>query len=308
MYAPCERARPGRRIANAQIWIAAAVLMAASAADASELADRHRAICRGDTNYSVHLTGVARDTDTCASRNACFSYILKCSDGRQYPLKWYLNPQSLPHEEFYAQHYPIFQTAIFAMLLLYVAVARASGRHVAVPFFFTLWAPLSIIGLVLFASDVPARYSTQAGTMQFIWTGPIRLLLLSVTYVGIPGFLLCLLVPFLCGIPRVISGLDFMLRKHPAEPVVLSALRNGKAIDTGAVVNALMPEPGDLGARRPVFRSKNQAARARAAKEKLDADAALAEAVERRERARAALLRAKRDLREAKRRGGSHAG
>jgi hypothetical protein len=276
-----------------------AAIISASPGIASELFDRHQAIC-GDAPFRVTLTGAARDTDTCAARNACFLYLLTCHNGRQYALRWYLNPQALPHEKFYAQKYPRVQIAIFGFLLFFVAVARASGRHIQLPFFSTLWVPLCIIAVALFLSDIPARYPTQFNYRAFVWTGPVQLLVLSVSYVGIPGFLLCLLIPFIYGIPRVISGLDFMLRKHPAESAVLSALHAGKPIDPDAIGDALMPKASSLKAAQPVFRSKNQAARARAVKEQLDADAALAEAIERRERARAALLRAERDVQAAK--------
>jgi hypothetical protein len=51
----------------------------------------------------------------------------------------------------------------------------------------------------------------------------------------------------------------------------------------------------------PTYQSENQPGRARALKQKLRADAEVAEAIERRERTRAALIRAEREVEQAKR-------
>ena len=301
MFAPSRSRRRYLRTFRALLLVSGA--LHALPADASELSQRHRAICRGDDRYRIELTGVARDPSTCARQNACFFYILTCPDGRRHSLRWYLNPQSLPHEEFYAEQYPVAQIVVIALLLIYTAVARGSGRRLKLPYFRTIWVPLSITAATLLVSNVPARYP-PSNIAESLWVAAIELALLFVTYAGIPAFLLSLLVPFFCGIPRAISTLDFILRRHPAEPVVLSALRNRTAVDPNAAAKALTPSADDLDSIGPAFRSENQTARARALKEKLDADAALAGAIEQRERSRAALMRAQREVREARRKGG----
>jgi hypothetical protein len=131
----------------------------------------------------------------------------------------------------------------------------------------------------------------------------VQLLVFLLSYILMPALLLLLIGPFLRGIPRVLARLDFMFRRHPVEPAVLAALRKGTAVDAAALSKALMPNLRDIAAPKPTFRSKNQAARARAVAEKLEADAEIAEAVERRERARAALIRAKREVADAQRKG-----
>jgi hypothetical protein len=113
---------------------------------------------------------------------------------------------------------------------------------------------------------------------------PLTLLVISAGLAGtIGGFvgaakaigrLLYYLPGFFMGLP-IVSHWLFV--KHPAEPVVAPALRRGSAIDVDKLANA------------------------RALKQKLRADAEVAEAIERRERARAALIRAEREVEQAKR-------
>jgi hypothetical protein len=112
------------------------------------------------------------------------------------------------------------------------------------------------------------------------------------------GRLLYYLPGFFMGLP-VVSHWLFV--KHPAEPVVAPALRRGSAIDVDKLANALTPNIIKIAKPPPTYQSENQAGRARALKQKLRADAEVAEAIERRERARAALIRAEREVEQAKR-------
>jgi len=115
--------------------------------------------------------------------------------------------------------------------------------------------------------------------------------------VGI-GRVLYYLPGFFMGLPII---LHWMFVKHPAEPVVAPALRKGSAIDVDKLANALTPDITKIAKPPPAYQSENQAERARALKQKLRDDAEVAEATERRERARAALIRAEREVEEAKR-------
>jgi len=74
----------------------------------------------------------------------------------------------------------------------------------------------------------------------------------------------------------MLAGWSPMLAVLAAFTVAMARARG--AIDAEALSDTLMPRRGDLNATSPVFRSKNQAKRARAVREKLDADAAIAEA------------------------------
>jgi hypothetical protein len=104
------------------------------------------------------------------------------------------------------------------------------------------------------------------------------------------GRLLYYLPGFFMGLPIV---LHWLFVKHPTEPVILPALRGEKPM--------LSAGASDVGA-KPAYHYQNQAEKARAVKEKLDADTEIAEATIKRERARAALLDAEYEVEEAKRR------
>jgi hypothetical protein len=87
-------------------------------------------------------------------------------------------------------------------------------------------------------------------------------------------------------VPEIIRWLDYFFVKHPAEDSIASALERAEPIDARAVSEALTPrDPG--GFLVPAFHYKHQTESARALAEKLRADAELAEAIVRRERARA---------------------
>jgi hypothetical protein len=142
-------------------------------------------------------------------------------------------------------------------------------------------------------------------TFRIIANGPLRFA--DADFVQEPMVLLKVILAFACFLPLVFGkrmywGFDYLFVTHRVEPIVLPALRRGRAIDKDAFADALMPQTGDLDASTPVFRSQNQAARARAVRGKLEVDAQVAEAMERRERARAALKDAEREAEEAERR------
>jgi hypothetical protein len=108
--------------------------------------------------------------------------------------------------------------------------------------------------------------------------------------------LLPFLILFVFYVPRFIAGWDWLSRKHPAEPVVAPALRTGSAINAHKLADVLTPDPRDLDLRKPAFRHKHDAEKAKALKEKLDADADLAEATIRREQKRAELKRKRAEI------------
>ena len=88
---------------------------------------------------------------------------------------------------------------------------------------------------------------------------------------------------------RLFLGWEYLFVKHPAEHAVSSALRSGEPIDGSAisgVVSADEPEDVLFPSLHARFNAR-RAERARALRDKLNADAELAEAIVRRERARA---------------------
>jgi hypothetical protein len=89
---------------------------------------------------------------------------------------------------------------------------------------------------------------------------------------------------------RFVMGCHYVFVAHPAAPVVDQAHATGGAIDAKALVRALTPTDEELKgqSRKWRFMLRSDAAKARALKEKLDAEAAVATAAVARERARAA--------------------
>jgi hypothetical protein len=114
------------------------------------------------------------------------------------------------------------------------------------------------------------------------------------------GWTLYYLPGFLMGLPIVFN---WFFVKHPAEPIVSSALESGSALQTQHLRESLTPRPSDLRLVEPAYHYEHQAERARALAAKLDEDARIAEAATRRERARAALEEAEQELADVQRRG-----
>jgi hypothetical protein len=100
---------------------------------------------------------------------------------------------------------------------------------------------------------------------------------------------------------KFVGGCHYLFVRHPTEPIITPALQSGDAVDHRAVGRVLAGEAIDGGA-KPTFHYTNQAKKAREAAENLVADAKLAELKLRRERARAALLDAEQEVREAQKR------
>jgi hypothetical protein len=113
---------------------------------------------------------------------------------------------------------------------------------------------------------------------------------------------LSLLLWILFSAKRLYMGLYWTFVQHPAEPLVGLALQAGKPIDGIALAHTLNEGALDTGV-KSTFHYKQQAEKARVLREKLDADADIAEATIRRERARGALEDAERDIQEVKKRG-----
>ena len=82
------------------------------------------------------------------------------------------------------------------------------------------------------------------------------------------------------------AGYHYLFVRHPAEDVVLPALRSGGPINVERAADALTPTPEHLDNPPPAYQSLQMSERASALQERLESDAALSEAIERRERAR----------------------
>jgi Skp family chaperone for outer membrane proteins len=97
-------------------------------------------------------------------------------------------------------------------------------------------------------------------------------------------------------LPRFVIGCDYLFRKHPAAAVVVPAVRKGTALNASKLADALTPDLRDMELRKPAFKHKHDVEKARALKEKLDADAELADAAIQREQKRAELQRKRAEI------------
>jgi hypothetical protein len=225
------------------------------------------ALCRAP-DYSVAITWVATDSKCWE----CYRYELTCTDGATHLLKSGYSPFSTVLDGILYQH----NMVIVWLALLAVAsvagiawAADRSGPHLKYGLGFLAYVIL-IFPQFAYAASLPGRG----------WY-PIGELLFSLTLlVVLPLFVWLFAKPFL-------KGFDYLFVPHPAEQVVERALASGEPVDAAALSAALAPDLSQITAPPPVFRSENQAARARALQDKLKADQAVAEEAIRREAARA---------------------
>jgi hypothetical protein len=98
----------------------------------------------------------------------------------------------------------------------------------------------------------------------------------------------------------VFAGYHYLFVRHPAEEIAAPALRTGELFDQQKLVDALGGDPQDLVDHPPLHRTQNLLHRAQVLREKIEADADIAEAAMRRDRARAAQAEAEDDLRKAR--------
>lgn len=114
-------------------------------------------------------------------------------------------------------------------------------------------------------------------------------------------FLAPSLVLILFFFPAFVRGWHALFVPHPATQVVARPLRRGALFSARNLGQALRPDPHYLHDHPPAYQSRNLLDKARALKERISADADIAEAAMRRDRARAAKLEAEAALREARR-------
>ena len=107
-------------------------------------------------------------------------------------------------------------------------------------------------------------------------------------YVALPYYLY-----FAWHLPAIARGMfifyHYYLTRHPAVPIIEPALRADQPIDYKAAKPFLTPDPAAMNNPPPAYVSKVQQERAEALKDAMLADADVAEAIIKRERARAKL-------------------
>jgi hypothetical protein len=144
----------------------------------------------------------------------------------------------------------------------------------------------------------------EMGVAAILLGLPFAFIMIVVTLGGAAVLFVAPLVAAGCALgflPAFLRGCHYLFVPHAAEPIITPALRRGTSIDTAALADVIEPDMKHFHHPPPAYQSENQAARARALKDKIDADTELAEAALRRERAAAELKHAERRLAEAKR-------
>jgi hypothetical protein len=114
---------------------------------------------------------------------------------------------------------------------------------------------------------------------------------------GAALFIPSLFFVLLYGVAAV-RGWHYLFVAHPASPVIGPPLRSGALFAKQRLAHALSPNPGELFAPPPAYQSRNMQSKSESLKDKISADARIADAAMRRDRARAEQLRAKAELRE----------
>lgn len=110
-----------------------------------------------------------------------------------------------------------------------------------------------------------------------------------------PSFLLMLLFAFL-----FLRGWHYLFVSHPATRVAGPPLRSGSLFPKVELAHALRPDPAQLFDHPPAYKSRDMTEKAQALRDKIEADADIAAAAMRRDRARAAKMQADAELREAR--------
>jgi hypothetical protein len=108
-----------------------------------------------------------------------------------------------------------------------------------------------------------------------------------------------LLLLFLFALP-FLRGWHYLFVSHPATRVAGPPLRSGALFPKVELAHALRPDPAQLFNHPPAYKSRDMAEKAQALRDKIEADADIAAAAMRRDRARAAKMHADAELREAR--------
>jgi hypothetical protein len=128
------------------------------------------------------------------------------------------------------------------------------------------------------------KFIAAAGVwfLYLFWAGPP--LLIESSFIRIGLFVLSLALAI--NAHRLLLGIDYLFVKHWADSAISSALRSGRPIDAATTIRLGDRSRAFLVPGLKIFFHKRKAEEARALRDKVYADAQLAEAIVRRERAR----------------------
>jgi hypothetical protein len=235
------------------------------------------------SSRNIRLVGRPLDPSTCSSN--CFRFVLTCSDGRKFDLASRYTPYDPDWLNWLTEVYPFPQLVFFGPIA-FAAFVMSSGKP-RKPVLNVAY--LGILALAMFFWPAIATGGPNSAAGDFTSMAAV------IAVLGLPVFLLL-------NLPALMRGWNYLFVKHSVAPIVTPALRAGAPIDTKAVARTLAAGAYEKGA-HPAYHYENQAEKAREIKAQLEADAAAADAVRRREEARAELAEAERLFAQAKQRG-----
>jgi hypothetical protein len=277
------------------LWLCLPLLGLPELAHASTggwLNDRHEEICRahGGARLALRTLPNARDMTTCTAD--CFRYDLFCYDGTKTILTARYRPEASDADVFFSDGAAgsIVKWVVAALIAFYGFAATYGRRDdrdeviiinaIAVPvFLFTLW---------MWGVRATAANGWGLGAAFDFLLSPL------IMYIAFPVFMALMA-------PSFIRGCNYLFVRHPAAGILSQRKNRGKSVDLTKLADTLAAGAADPGV-AATFHYEHQADQARVLAEKLQAEAAMTEALAERERRRAEFEEAERLLTEARRR------
>ena len=223
-------------------------------------------------NPTTHSVLRWKHPDACS--NDCFVWRLVCSNGRHYDLQSKFSPATTQGQMVFYDWAPWSFLIYLLPFLVYFGLAAIGA----------LWLGplLALDGLVLtyataaawsfYAAVAGNPWGTTVGLEQAVFLNPY-------IYFSVIG------LAVLLNLPAVARALNILFFDHP--PKMALAIWPGDPLHAAAMRAALMPSLYEfINPREEASHYRRETERVRALKEKFDAEAALAEAIIRRERLR----------------------
>jgi len=214
-----------------------------------------------------------------ACTNDCFVWRLTCTDGRIHDRQSAVSPWTTRLQLFVANTAP-WSFAAYMLPFVGLFVLAAFGARSA-----WLLSAINVFVCSYLGWAAWCFYTAVAGNPWGRWVGFENAIVLNpyvyFTVVGLTA---------LINVRAFFRGIELLFLRHPAEPVVALALWADQPVDADALHAAMTHDLEEsLHPDRSIYYYRRQTDKAHALKALLDADARLAEAAIRRERARRQL-------------------
>lgn len=173
--------------------------------------------------------------------------------------------------------WPVPQYILAGFLVVFATIAYIGART-------SSGAP----GKLFFAAGLLSGISLLATSLAALSASPTFSLFVALS----PLFLFVA-----CNLFNAMRGWHYLFVSHPATGIAMPPLREGTLFPKAMLGASLRPDATQLFELPPAYQSQNLAEKARALRDKIDADAEIAAAAMRRDRARAAKIQADEELR-----------